>query len=993
MINKHQKIQYSQEVKHCFDGFRQVINQVHQSLKSKKEKLPIYLIIGSRGVGKTTFVENADLDLNQHFSDGQKHTHAWLSHDAVYIECPSEFIGHTLELPIWVDVAKILQRFKGHSIELLTLISLKELLTMSRVKREAQLVSINHALTYYKTHARSRMRWTLVLTHADTINGFTTFFTNCNDPLATFGVTLPKTSLTVNALEKFHQAYQDFLVDLNKNVIQRLQSVRRAELTAVIRDFPLQMESLQAFLASIIQRLCSANPLLKNYHLANVFFTSSTTDDTTVDRLSDAVTKSFPEAGELQEKKQPKQHSLFTHDILTNHMAQALPPHKAKSIWRIGALATLTSISLAAVIYLAIDFRDQMHSLTLAEEAVQQLEINHHIIKEAKNVEMLLPTLDMLQTAAKTLSKNRLNWLYHRIDKRFYQTTNQLETTYESLLKNQFLPLAFDHTKEVMLNKENKKAERFSAFKVYQALAENKTKDNAFIIQWFNNHWQYRERIAQPIVEALSSHLKNALALNGRNLPFNATLALKLKRDMNQLPKSYLTYVNIKALFSNHRIEPLASVSSFVNTPNQQYIPYLYTVEGHKQFERSIAKLNLSPKLVSEVIPLYHQDYVNWWQNWLNNSHPIALGDLEQAATTFRQFANTTSPFTSIISVVKEQTLPLKDKQDFDKLITFFDTHQSQLQKIFTHIAQALTSTLHSQSQDSVAFEWVRDRYLGQKTADDPLDELLTVAKDAPQPLKRWLSALANNTWYLLLQHAQQHVNAVWQTQIMPFYRTRIANRYPLVSYAKKEISLEDFTKFFGPQGELMQFFSYYVKPFINTEHAIWKPRAKDFLAMNIESEVLQQLQRANIIRTMFFDDVGKLSVNFFIKPAPIDNRSQNSLLAIDDQKIFHYMGSTKVSHLHWPKQASSHLASLKRINASRAKELHEEGAWAMFKLFALAEHETLRDTKHYMLTFNVGNQPLQYQITAEHAINPFIPGIVDNFRAPDEIFRTARIG
>ena len=68
------------------------------------------------------------------------------------------------------------------------------------------------------------------------------------------------------------------------------------------------------------------------------------------------------------------------------------------------------------------------------------------------------------------------------------------------------------------------------------------------------------------------------------------------------------------------------------------------------------------------------------------------------------------------------------------------------------------------------------------------------------------LNKVADEAWTLELKTALSEINALWNRNVYSFYKSRIANRYPLNRKASENISLDDFREFFGPNGRVQRF-------------------------------------------------------------------------------------------------------------------------------------------------------------------------------------------
>lgn len=148
-----------------------------------------------------------------------------------------------------------------------------------------------------------------------------------------------------------------------------------------------------------------------------------------------------------------------------------------------------------------------------------------------------------------------------------------------------------------------------------------------------------------------------------------------------------------------------------------------------------------------------------------------------------------------------------------------------------------------SPDPSKMSFDIAKARY--QNGAGNAITSLYAYAKNTPQPVKRWLTSLSNQTWKVVLQSAHQHVNAEWRTQIYEPYMRGLAGRYPLKRSSHDELALFDFTEFFKPEGTIDKFYISYMKPFINTRGGSWTSRVIDKYSLGLSKATLRQIQKS----------------------------------------------------------------------------------------------------------------------------------------------------
>ena len=218
-------------------------------------------------------------------------------------------------------------------------------------------------------------------------------------------------------------------------------------------------------------------------------------------------------------------------------------------------------------------------------------------------------------------------------------------------------------------------------------------------------------------------------------------------------------------------------------------------------------------------------------------------------------------------------------------------------------------------------------------------------------------------------------------------YNSQLYNRYPLYSSASDDINLSDFTNFFKADGIVQTYFNDYLSPFVDTSNIQWQWRSRDGLAIDNSLTVLDQFERSNIIQKMFFDKYGILRVNFTLQMINLDPSVRSIDISINDQKSTSTNQSATLAYISWPGSDDINNVTINLQNdQGQIFTVSEDGPWAWFKVLDKTNVHQDKDSQHFSLEIDMNNFSSKYNLIASSPINPFIPGIVNQYRAPDEI-------
>lgn len=296
-----------------------------------------------------------------------------------------------------------------------------------------------------------------------------------------------------------------------------------------------------------------------------------------------------------------------------------------------------------------------------------------------------------------------------------------------------------------------------------------------------------------------------------------------------------------------------------------------------------------------------------------------------------------------------------------------------------------------------MSFNIAKARY--QSGTGNAITSLSAYAKNTPQPVKRWLIALSSETWKVVLRSAHQYVNSEWRTQIYEPYKNGLAGRYPIKRSSTDELAIFDFTEFFKPEGTMDKFYVSYLKPFVNTRGGSWNSRVIDQYSLGLSRKTLNQVQRAQSIKNIFFRKSAEVpSLSFQLKPHNMHKKDARFTLEVGNKSIAYSHGPKFWKTLKW--QGDDEHNRVRIIFEDLEEREHSknyEGPWAWFRL---QDHSVLKKTRKsnvYLVTYNLGKDnsninshqiahAVTYQIKAKSVNNPFSKNLLGSFKCPEKI-------
>ncbi len=294
---------------------------------------------------------------------------------------------------------------------------------------------------------------------------------------------------------------------------------------------------------------------------------------------------------------------------------------------------------------------------------------------------------------------------------------------------------------------------------------------------------------------------------------------------------------------------------------------------------------------------------------------------------------------------------------------------------------------------DKKAYQIAKARF--SSGTGNAITSLRGFSKKTPDPVKRWLISLSDESWKVILGSAHHYVNTEWKSRVYEPYKQGLAGRYPLKRSSKDELALFDFSEFFKPDGSMDKFYKELIKPFVNTRKG-WSNRVVDNRSLGLSSATLKQIRRAQTIKNVFFrDNPAVPSVSFQLKAYRMDKKDSRFLLEIGDQRITYSHGPKFWKNAHWSGEDENKRVRI--VFESVNEERHDKtfyGPWAWFKLQDKSNIKKTKKSNVYLATFSVtdrsGDSKIQheikYLIKAKSVNNPFNQNLLGAFKCPSSI-------
>lgn len=354
----------------------------------KLNQLPWYLLIGSKGVGKTSLLANAHIHyiLEKQFSYDSlnalpptENCDWWVTHDRVLIDVPGQYINekkkNALSVHLWQNFLSLIKKYRGKEAlsGIIVTISLAELI--QPVEREQVFQRLSPRITELIESFGAELPCYFVISKCDLIPGFTEFFNDCSHEELNqgWGVTLTHHAY----LEEFKQKFNGLIKRLNEQLIWRIHQEHNPYAKVFIKDFPLQLERVKEGLLDLLKLFHDNHDEL---NIKGIFLTSAIQDANSSPSYSDNHPAVLPaqelsQSFEILRAPQIKNQPYFIKYFLLHVLAKPAATSRFSVVARYPIASYAVSISIF-LIALSISWQHWYHqSLTKAKTASIQAEM------------------------------------------------------------------------------------------------------------------------------------------------------------------------------------------------------------------------------------------------------------------------------------------------------------------------------------------------------------------------------------------------------------------------------------------------------------------------------------------------------------------------------------------------------------------------------------------------------------------------------------------
>ncbi|MEM0906657.1 MAG: type VI secretion system membrane subunit TssM [Pseudomonadota bacterium] len=547
--------------------------------------IPWYIIIGPSGAGKTTALINSGLKfpllsgggkVTVEGVGGTRYCDWWFAEDAVLIDTAGRYTTQdsgtdgeaNLDRRSWIAFLDLLRKNRARQPinGVILAFGVDDLITMSEQERNAHADAIRSRLVELHEKLKVAFPVYVMFTKADLVQGFGEFFGDLREKerQIVWGATFQTDERTKNTITEVPSEFDDLVLRLSENTIDRLQAEPNQARRSLILGFPAQFNALRDPAIQFLSRIFEPTRYQANAILRGFYFSSGTQEGTALDQLIGATSRVLGEEAPAPALS-GKGRSFFLTNLLTkvifgeagwvSYNRARIRRERAMRIAGFAVIGLVTALSLGALGY---SFAANRSLIANVDDAVEEYRVGAAGLLDAREVS----SPDLAE------AHSRLLWPLRTLPVGYAEReaaipayegfglsqrgrlTSAAEEAYYRALERSFRSRLVLRVEEVLAANLDKPQVVYETLKVYRMLTGENT-DREVIVDWVVRDWEenvYAGRLNAGGRAALRDHLLAMLDLDfGRPVTIsrNAPLVTDAESVLARVPLVDLAFARL----------------------------------------------------------------------------------------------------------------------------------------------------------------------------------------------------------------------------------------------------------------------------------------------------------------------------------------------------------------------------------------------------------------------------------------------------------------
>lgn len=718
-----------------------------------------------------------------------------------------------------------------------------------------------------------------------------------------------------------------------------------------------------------------------------------------------------------------------------------IPLRQSLAWWRPRAHYLALLVSLLTSLLLLSLHRDQSRRLDQVDQIVALQQRENPARLTALTASTLLH-LDRLAEINRIAGQRGLPWAADR------QLRRKAEQLYAEALRQVVLVDLLRRLQESLRSRSALNLEPLrQSLGLYLMLGGEGRFDSQALRDWYAQWWGSEvSGLSEPQRQRLDGHLQWLLKRLVQYVPLslNRTLIEQARARLAEQPLAQRLYRKVLERMDGDTLnefsvasalggEGLVFFSRRSGEPQTRGVPGLYTANGQQRLDQVLepllahelrqerrlmgqAEVLAMAPLKQEVLTLYHQAYIEHWEDFFADLQVTGLYQVEHLPRRLLRLAQPDSPLLTLLQAAVRHTelAPLLPPQGW------LDIAQQQGVRLQQRIGLAapepvLAPPLHPVTRHfRPLHQWLaasvpvsgneslrgvlRDVALfiqaGQKAAsqsmpppaNDALQRLQEEVEQVPTLLRPLLLDIVAVSQQQLQQQARHSLQLAWTTEVEPFCERMLSGRYPFDGDASAQVSLDDFNRMFAADGVLHGFVQQHLVGQVDTHSRPW--RLNETSADEVISGAqLATFEQAEQLREVFFPaGQGAAHFDFELSPLTMSERIASFTLSLDGVTLDYRHGPLRPAVFEWPGKAlGAEVRATVTLLDGRTLIRKTEGPWAWFRFLDEAQLIPTQDPETRQMLLDFEGEEVRLQLRVGRVGAPFNRQVLSRFKCGSE--------
>lgn len=429
--------------------------------------------------------------------------------------------------------------------------------------------------------------------------------------------------------------------------------------------------------------------------------------------------------------------------------------------------------------------------------------------------------------------------------------------------------------------------------------------------------------------------------------------------------------------------------------------------------------------LISEVRALYLDTFTDKWRSLLEDLQIATFSGTEHAVQVLRTASGTQSPIRRLLASVQDETMLGRTTDAGAAGEAVAEAGERVAKRRLSRLlprelrGQVRSAEIEGASPEDVVearFEpLARLAGDGEPGSDWPIDRSLSMVRRLavtfedsvrgassdlgstadltrnlrenalmlPEPVSRWMQSLADQVGRLSTEDRGSGIQRAWASRVLPVCREVTGQRFPFVSSAPVDLSLQEFGRVFGHGGLIDEFFQQQLASRVDTSRRPWRWKSSDPIAARFGSASLRMFEQARDIRDAFFPEGGQqmvLQLDFRIQE--MDESIDRLTLNIGDQVIRYFHGPVRTTTIRWPDQSTRAEVRLQMDPPAESgrSSFMRDGPWALLRFLDHFVQNPADSPEAIIVDMELGGRTARYRIASHTLVNPLTSDLLQTF-------------